>query len=95
MRSPEAQSAAGRHSRARGNPGSFTGGLAWIPVFTGMTEPKPVQPAVESSKYLSKENAKSTKEEKLNVEIFFFESNHPFFVAFVRFSENGVDSSHS
>ena len=30
-------------------------------------------------------NAKSTKEEKLPVEIFFFESNDPFFVAFVRF----------
>ena len=35
--------------------------------------------------YITTKNAKSTKEEKLHVEIFFFESNNPFFVAFVRF----------
>jgi hypothetical protein len=28
-----------RHSRARGNPGSFSAELAWIPAFAGMTEP--------------------------------------------------------
>jgi len=27
-----------RHSRALGNPGSFTAELAWMPAFAGMTE---------------------------------------------------------
>jgi hypothetical protein len=40
---------------------------------------------VFAGEYTNTKNAKSTKEEKLHVEILFIDSNHPFFVAFVRF----------
>ena len=42
--------------------------------------------------YTTTKNANSTKEKKLYVEIFFFESNNPFFVAFVRFVVKSINA---
>ncbi len=52
-----------RHSRAGGNPGSFSAKLAWLPAFAGMTEHRwpPRYADHPQVQVFAKEDMKSTK----------------------------------